>query len=243
MILKNLRNAIAKKLGAVAVSAACMLPALGILAGGLAFVGQTHAVEMVVNGGFEMNNGFNADNSGFGWTTVDGSDTTLGFDVYSHTSQVYYDGPAPAGSGEWYFHTVGLGSLFDVPAIVEQTIDVTGMDDMPYTFSAQIAGFVAGGDTAMLELEFDNAGVTSILDGTTGGADGITNTWDLFSATGTIPTGATTATVRILQATAGASNGNDNYVDLVSLNVVPEPAAFGLLGLGGLMLTQLRKRD
>ena len=160
MILKNLRETLAKKLGAFAVSAACALPAVGILAGGLAFVGQASAVEMVVNGGFEMNNGFNVDNSGFGWTTVDGTETSLGFDVYSHTTQVYYDGPAPVGAGEWYFHTVGLGSLTTTPAIVEQEIDVTGMDDMPYTFSAQIAGFVAGGDTAMLELEFDNAGVT-----------------------------------------------------------------------------------
>ena len=81
-----------------------------------------------------------------------------------------------------------------------------------------------------------------MLDGTTGGADGVTNTWDLFSATGTIPGGATTATVRILQATAGGSNGNDNYVDLVSLNVVPEPAAFGLLGLGGMMFAGMRNR-
>ena len=201
-----------------------------ILAGGMAFVGSADAQELVVNGGFETNNGFNADNSGLGWTTVAGTDTALGFDVYSHTTQVYYSGAAPAGAGEWYFHTVGLGLLTTTPAVVEQQIDVTGLDGKPYLFNAYISGFSAPGDTAILELEFDVGGVAQTLDGTTGGADGITDTWDLFKSNGVFPAGATAATVRIHQATATDSNGNDNYVDLVSLQIIPEPSTVALAG-------------
>lgn len=207
-----------------------------VLAGGLTFVGCAQpaaAVEQLTNGSFETNNGFNADNSGLGWETVEGTDTTLGFDVYSHTSQVYYSGAPPTGAGEWYFHSVGLGSLGSTPAVVEQVADVSGLVGQNFRFSAYISGFSAPGDTATLELSYWDAvggasgsgnqlGDTVVLDGATGGDDGISDTWDFFTDIGQVPSGAVSASVRILQATAAGSNGNDNYVDLVSLDVFPE---------------------
>ena len=147
---------------------------------------------------------------------------------------------------EWYFHTVGLGTI-PSGGIAEQSITLSDFassgnidaGNVVFDFSAQIAGYQNGGDTAILELVFLDAassqvGSTVTLDGTTGGADGITNTWDPFSSAGTVPANAQTARVQILQATAGSSNGNDNYVDLVALDIttIPEPSTFVLGSLG-----------
>ena len=217
---------------------------LGILTGSLIFAGSLPAANVILNGSFEESNGPNGTNAGFGWVSANGFADV--FDVYSHTSAVWYDGSAPAGAGEWYFHTVGLASIPN-GAIVEQSITLSGFassanidaGNAAYDFSAQIAGYNVGGDTAILELVFLDAassqvGSTVTLDGTTGGDDGITNTWNLFSSAGTVPANAQTARVQILKTTAGASNGNDNYVDLVALDIttIPEPSTFVLGSLG-----------
>ena len=214
------------------------------------FAGSLPAANTIVNGSFELNTGLDGDNSGFGWVSANGFADV--FDVYSHSSAVFYAGPAPAGAGESYFHTVGLGTISAGFSIVEQSIPLNDFassgnidaGNVTFDFSAQIAGYQVGGDTAILELVFLDAasnqvGSTVTLDGTTGGADGITNTFDLFSSAGTVPANAQTARVQILQATAGTSNGNDNYVDLVALDIttIPEPSTFvlGILGLLGFL--------
>ena len=56
-------------------------------------------------------------------------------------------------------------------------------------------------------------------------------TTQLFSVTGTAPTGA--AAVR---ATLGQSPGAGEYVRLDDVSLVPEPMTVALLGLGGLFL-------
>lgn len=218
---------------------------VAVLSGGLTFIGtssdtQGAITEHVTNGSFETNNGFNANNSGLGWETVEGTDLALGFDVYSHATQVYYTGPAPAGAGDWYFHSVGLGTLGGTPAVVEQVVDMTGLVGKNFRVGAQISGFSAPGDTATIDLSYWDAaggasgagsqiGSTITLDGTTGGGDGITDTWDFFTDTGQVPTGTVSASVRINQATATTSNGNDNYVDLVSLATLD--GSFSILNL------------
>ena len=217
---------------------------LGILTGSLMFAGSLPAANAIVNGSFEESNGSNGTNAGFGWVSANGFANV--FDVYSHTTAVWYAGSAPAGAGEWYFHTVDLGTI-PSGAIVEQSITLSDFassgnidaGNVVFDFSAQIAGYQNGGDTAILELVFLDAassqvGSTVTLDGTTGGADGITNTWDPFSSAGTVPANAQTARVQILQATAAASNGNDNYVDLVALDIttIPEPSTLVLGSLG-----------
>ena len=208
------------------------------------FAGSLPAANAIVNGSFEESNGSNGTNAGFGWVSANGFANV--FDVYSHTTAVWYAGSAPAGAGEWYFHTVDLGTI-PSGAIVEQSITLSDFassgnidaGNVGYDFSAQIAGYQNGADTASLELVFLDAassqvGSTVTLDGTTGGADGITNTWDPFSSAGTVPANAQTARVQILQATAAASNGNDNYVDLVALDIttIPEPSTLVLGSLG-----------
>ena len=60
----------------------------------MGFVGpaqQAGAIDLVVNGSFENNNGFNGNNSGFGW--YNDSDANV-FDVYDHVAQSYN----PAGT-------------------------------------------------------------------------------------------------------------------------------------------------
>ena len=208
------------------------------------FAGSLPAANAIVNGSFEESNGSNGTNAGFGWVSANGFANV--FDVYSHTTAVWYAGSAPAGAGEWYFHTVDLGTI-PSGAIVEQSITLSDFassgnidaGNVGYDFSAQIAGYQNGADTASLELVFLDAassqvGSTVTLDGTTGGADGITNTWDPFSSAGTVPANAQTARVQILQTTAGTSNGNDNYVDLVALDIttIPEPSTLVLGSLG-----------
>ncbi len=215
-------------------------PALAIVAGSLAFAGSLPATEIIENGSFENNNGFDGVNSGFSWTSPNYPNEV--FDVYNYTTQIWFTGPAPMGGGDWYFHTVGLGTIPD-GAIVEQTQDLisaaTGLTSRnidaggsQFTFSAQIAGYPPQTDTGLLELEFFDAsdlslGVAATLDGSSGGADGLIDTWDLFTESAFIPAGARKATVRILQTSAG-SNGNDNYVDLVSLDVSAGPGKLQL---------------
>ena len=151
---------------------------LGILTGSLIFAGSLPAANVILNGSFEESNGPNGTNAGFGWVSANGFADV--FDVYSHTSAVWYDGSAPAGAGEWYFHTVGLASIPN-GAIVEQSITLSGFassanidaGNAAYDFSAQIAGYNVGGDTAILELVFLDAassqvGSTVTLDGTPG---------------------------------------------------------------------------
>ncbi|MCP4728850.1 MAG: hypothetical protein GY872_02130 [Roseibacillus sp.] len=214
--------------------------ALAIVAGSLSFAGSLPATEILENGSFENNNGFDGINSGFSWTSPNYPNEV--FDVYNYTTQIWFTGPAPMGAGDWYFHTVGLGAIPD-GAIVEQTLDLisaaTGLTSRnidaggsQFTFSAQIAGYPPQTDTGLLELEFFDAsdlslGVAATLDGISGGDDGLIDTWDLFTESAFIPSGARKATVRILQTSAG-SNGNDNYVDLVSLDVTAGPGKLQL---------------
>ena len=82
---------------------------LAIVAGSLAFAGSLPATEILENGSFENNNGFDGINSGFSWTSPNFPNEV--FDVYNYTTQIWFTGPAPMGGGDWYFHTVGLGSI------------------------------------------------------------------------------------------------------------------------------------
>ena len=126
---------------------------LGILTGSLMFAGSLPAANAIVNGSFEESNGFNGTNDGFGWVSANGFADV--FDVYSHTTAVWYAGSAPAGAGEWYFHTVDLGTI-PSGAIVEQSITLSDFassgnidaGNVGYDFSAQIAGYQNGADTA-----------------------------------------------------------------------------------------------
>ena len=148
---------------------------VAVLAGGLTFMGDaapSSAVDLITNGGFENNSGFNGNNTGFGW--FNDSDPLV-FDVYDHSSQVYYSGAAPADAGQWYFHTVGIGDATGVYQDMDLTAAVsTSVIDggtAQFDITAFLAGYTPQNDHPRIEVSFaDGAGtpiggVASVLDG------------------------------------------------------------------------------
>lgn len=252
MKIRNLRNILAKKLGGAILSGAMALPAVAILSGGLAFVGTTSGAERIVNGSFE-------EPSSVGWSDGAGVDNDLGYNTYSHTSNVYYAGdpiPSSYGSGDTYGWAWGIENGSGQFGSVTQLVDVAGDVGSEYTFSAWLSAYVSNDDYAIVELNWvddsgntlgsqifdgnDSAGVIFNADGT-GPGDWTYDNWSLYEASGNVPAGAFVAEVTIMGA-ALTTNGNDAYVDLVSLNVVPEPAGMGLLAIGTLMLVGVLRR-
>ncbi len=221
------------------------LAGVAILSGAFMFVGPAapaSAVELLQNGSFEMNNGFDGDNSGFGWQNPNDA---LVFDVYSYSTQVYYEGVEPDGSDDWYFHTVGItnpnGIYQDVDLLDGATPAQIDAGTVSLTFTAYLAGYTPQNDHPRLELQlFDGVGEqlgsAIVFDGAEFGegsnflitASGlpfddpsITNplaVWKLYGAGSGVFVGARSARVTIFQDTM-TGNGNDNYVDLVGLDV------------------------
>lgn len=217
----------------------------------MSFVGpaeEARGVELIANGDFELNNGLNGDNSGFGW--YNDSDPLV-FDVYSHTTAVYYTGAPPAGAGEWYFHTVGIGDATGVYQDVDLTTAATATQidagTVAYDFTAFLSGWSASNDHPRLELTFQDAaggqlGAPAVLDGGVSNAGGtltfdtpdtfrsfvdgtldplVANPiamWKEYGDVAGVPVGARTARVTIFEDTFTA-NGNDDYTDNVSLDV------------------------
>ncbi len=245
MLISNFLGRLARRLG-VALRPARVFAGAVILAGGLSFVGGADAQELIVNGSFENNNGFDGNNSGFGWSHASGDPNV--FDVYNYTQlfggALPYAGSKPASGGDWYFHTVGIaeGNFVDP---VFQTVDLTAAappaaidaGSANYTFSGYLAGFIPQNDHAEVQLTFfdgpngtgNQVGNQVVFDGdqfgpgsnfvdtVDGDAPAIAN-WKRYASVDTLPVGARSAAVEIFKATQNG-NGNDNYVDLISLNV------------------------
>lgn len=217
-----------------------------ILAGGMAFVGSANAAQLLTNGGFET-----ASPAGWGDGPAAGND--VGFGQYSHATQVYYSGPAPTGASASYGWQWGAGNGSGLLGSATQIVDVSGLAGQAYTFEAWLASWTGDDDYAVLTLQFfdgggGQVGSTDTFDGnllinfvqTAGGEAADQDNWKLYQTNGLIPVGAVSSVVMISSATTSA-NGNDAYVDLVSLDVVPEPASLALFGLGGLAMLR-RKR-
>ena len=212
------------------------LAAASIVAGGLIFAGSAHAIEAIENGSFE-------DPSPAGWVG--------GFGVYDHSSQVYYEGPAPANSGSLYGWDPGITA----PQIATQTLNLAqgiGQIDAGtanYDFSAWLSSWTNDSNYAILEVEWNDSvsgnGValgSVVFDGNDGfspfivgsaDADGnpdpnvpwTQDNWSLYQSQGTIPAGARSAVVTY------RGEGNDAYADLVSLDIPFEVGGASTLGL------------
>ncbi|MCH8922135.1 MAG: PEP-CTERM sorting domain-containing protein [Planctomycetes bacterium] len=204
---------------------------------------------MLVNGSFE---------GAGGWSS---------FGTYTY-SQMFYAGPAPPGQPptDHYYHTVNQPATATQVVDLEPTLTAASIDagGASYSFGAWTAGWTGDGpegDHPGLELKFYNGtgaggaqvGSTVLIDGgdfvthfvetADGSAPGVDN-WKRYLAEGDIPSGARSASVDILRHTELGGNGNDNYVDLITLDVtqIPEPTSVILLGIGGLSALGLGRR-
>ena len=195
-----------------------------IVGSSFAFVGSAQGIEAIVNGSFELP-------SPTGWQG--------GFGVYDHSTQVYYEGPAPAGSGQFYGWDPGIVA----PQVATQTLNLSagiGQIDSgtaSYDFSAWLASWTSDDNYTILDLEWNdstsgngNSLGAVVFDGNdefnpniVGSADAngladpgvpwTQDNWSLYQSVGTIPVGARSAIVTY------TGEGNDAYLDLVSLDL------------------------
>ncbi len=235
MKLTAIRQAIARRFalrlrrsiragGALAVGVAT-------LGGGLMFAGTARAIEGVTNGSFE-----NA--SPEGWAP--------GFGTYNHATQVYYEGPAPAGAGSLYGWDPGIdpnGSAAVQVVNLAQGGSQIDAGTAAYDFSAWLSSWTGDTDYALVTLEWNDStsgsgnSVGSIItfDGNDGASPSIVGSadsngmpdagvswpqdnWTFYQSLGTIPVGARSAVIT-WDGESVENNGNDAYLDLVSLDV------------------------
>jgi hypothetical protein len=173
----------------------------------------------------------------------------------------------PAGAGDYFGFRWGWGNGDGLSGSATQLIDVSRYTDLPFQFSAWLASRFGASDIdyAVVSLEFftgpdgmgDSLG-TVLFDGNDQESEYIVGSmsvegladpliaatqdnWTFYRTAGTIPSFASSAAVVIRSAREGGV-GVDAYVDLVSLQIVPEPAtaamfALGILGLAVLVRT------
>src|SRR5262245_61388689 len=216
---------------------------LAVLAGGLAFVGDAHATELVVDGSFENTSpssnpvvkvgGVADPGVGQGWST---------FSTYLYSTQ--YTLPGPAGSGAAYLRPYPSGTYGITQSSTEshQTVSLTAGTTLTaskidagqgqYTMSAWFSSYLTQGDYSDLTLQFLGEADEAVGDPVPlGGTDFVFNIptgsnskygnakeWAQDVRTATIPSGARKARVTI-QSTS-VSGAPDGYVDVVSLDVV-----------------------
>jgi hypothetical protein len=217
---------------------------LSILTGGLAFVGSANAVDLILNGSFEMEGRVNGGSVLTGWTGFMGT--------YSHSTEAYYAGPPipasenPGDLYSWQHRAVsganGPAGVPQVTQFVDLTTAVASADidagRGQYVFSSWLASYTQNPEQPYLTLEFFDAvtnqvGSTVILDRananfwignadptdlTPPGADN--HMFSKYARTNVVPSGARSARVGIGRSpNAGLSGSPDTYVDLVKLDV------------------------
>ena len=111
--------------------------AAAVVAGGMFYGGSAHAIEAVINGSFE-------EPSPVGWVG--------GFGTYTHTTSVYYEGPAPAGAGDLYGWDPGISA----PQVATQTISLAAgaaevdAGTAAYDFNAWLSSWTGDTNYAVL---------------------------------------------------------------------------------------------
>jgi hypothetical protein len=221
---------------------------IGVVAGGLMFVGETPAHSAaVISESFES-----SPSSLFGT-----------FNSYAY-SQAYTSINVPPGAGLRYY-TGDPGATTTHSA----TVDITGAAAPAaidaglgnYSLSAYFSTYLTQNDWSSVTVQFRDGANGAVGSPITVGGDAFVaalgtgpgplaggRDWGQDLESGVIPTGARSAEVTLLTTRLGGTAG-DGYTDLVELNIsaVPEPstAAYTLLGagaLGGLLWLKRRSR-
>ena len=219
---------------------------LGVVAGGMMFVGQAEA-GVLVNESFESSP----------------SPTFGAFSSYAY-AQNYTSVNIPPGAGARYFtgtsgqaqqtHT-GTVNLTDAANGLPATLIDAGL--AKYNLGAYFSTYTDQNDFSAVQVQFNDENGSPLGDliqvggsdfvralefGPNGAGDAGFRDFGLDSTSGNVPVGARTADISIFtQRLVG--NAADGYLDLVSFSVAqtPEPGA-AVVGLGAAALFGMRRR-
>jgi hypothetical protein len=230
-----------------------------LVAGGLLTPCAAHAadlgVNLVTNGDFE-NVDVNVTGAYGGPKVLNWTGPNLF--AYSHNGSLtptspptgvpdYADGADPPAAGNWYFtsNNTGLADPTDVhdPGVYYQDIDIStgatsaaiAIGRATFVLRAYMSSYLNDTDVAHVRADFLTASGTSLGFGQIDDTDpGPGNVWNFNAAGGSVPFGAATVRVSLWGTRTAGGAGADGYMDNVSLeiNLVPEPAAASLAGVG-----------
>jgi hypothetical protein len=203
---------------------------LSILAGGLSFVGNAGAIELVIDGSYESST-----NSMSGIVGVGGNDTAGIDGGWTHFSSYAYSAgytqAGPAGSGQVYlrpYNSSGGSSIVMQTNSLTRAITTAQIDGSQgqFNLSAWFSTYLGQNDYSDLTLQFLDAsfaplgspvaiGGQAFVAALPGGSG--PRAWGKDTKTGLVPPGSRYASITTV---AHANSGSpDGYVDLVSLDV------------------------
>lgn len=129
------------------------------------------------------------------------------------------------------------GAFQDIPALTPGT---------EYTFSGWHMTPSTPFDVGVeYRIEWRNSGTATEVARTPNQTTAPTASYSLFSLTAAAPVGADTARIvyAIQSFGGGATHNGLAFIDDISFVAIPEPSSMALLGLGGLALLALRRRQ
>jgi len=203
---------------------------LSIIAGGLSFVGNVGAIDLVIDGSYESSTNSLSGVIGLGGNDAAGIDGGwTHFSSYAYSAN--YTQPGPTGSGQVYlrpYNSGGGSSVVMQTNSLTRAITTAQIDGSQgqFTLSAWFSTYLGQNDYSDLTLQFLDASFVP-----TGGAVAIgglafvtalpggsgLRAWGKDTKTGLVPPGARYASIT---TTAHALAGSpDGYVDLVALDV------------------------
>ena len=218
---------------------------LAVLAGGVAFIGNAEAAELIIDGSFESTTPSSNPNVRVGGAADPGvGEGWSYFSTYAYST--LYTMPGPAGSGLHYLRPYPSGTygITQSSDMVTQRVSLTGATlltparidagEALFTMSAWFSSYLTQGDFSDVTLQFLDESTNAVgdpigLGGSTFVTEIPTSTnskypgggvkeWGQDLRSGTIPAGARTAHVTV--ASTSVNGAPDGYVDLVSLDVV-----------------------
>jgi len=205
---------------------------LSIIAGGLSFVGNAGAIDLVIDGSYESST-----NNLSGIVGVGGNDSAGVDGGWTHFSSYAYSAnytqPGPTGCGDVYlrpYNSSGGSSIVMQTNSLTRALTTAQIDGSQgqFTLSAWFSTYYGQNDYSDLTLQFLDTSFASIGSPVAIGgqafvaalpADGTgLRAWGKDTKTGLVPPGARYASITTqAHALAGSPDG---YVDLVSLDVV-----------------------